>query len=234
MGKAPKTDKYDELLSSREVTRRLSIAYSTLRKKVNNGEIPSVRCGRNFRFRRGDIEQYIGGVLPSQQAPELVARPEPDPDPVPAASEEPLDDRTWLQRYEAAGRPESLPLDLFLTVPDAAFDLSGEMLPQFRTAGPVAAVIVRNAPRSFLVSVCCAGKWEDVDDAANTTDARWLACDALWATIHDKPHAVTEAFVEDLCRASVRMHRLHVVEDAQLWRDKCNEAEEGFEDDSAG
>jgi excisionase family DNA binding protein len=217
-------DSYDELLKSREVTRRLGIAYSTLLKKVKNGEIPCVRLGKHLRFRREDIEQYIGAPLPSQQAapkPEPAAVPAPvEPDPPAPAPEEPLlDPDTWLERYEAAGKPEPLPLDLFLTVPDEAFDAAEEMVPQFRTEGLLAASIVRNAPRSFLVSIFYDGEWHDEDGAGAATGARWIACDALWRAVHAWPRAVDEDFVEALRAASIAMYRVAVEADAQRWRD---------------
>jgi excisionase family DNA binding protein len=218
-------ESYDELLKSREVIRRLGIGYSTLLKKVKSGEIPHVRLGRHLRFRREDIEQYIGGPLPTSKAPEPPpAPPEPEPAPTPPPEEPLLDPDTWLEQYEAAGEPEPLPLDLFLTVPDEAFDAAEEVVPQFRTDGPIPASIVRNAPRSFLVSVFYDDAWHDEEGSGTAVGARWIVCDALWRAVHARPNLVDEDFVEALHDASLAMYRVAVDGDLRRWRESTDDS----------
>jgi excisionase family DNA binding protein len=45
-----------KLLSSGEVATALGVSRDVVRRLANAGEIPVVRLGRNYRFRRSDVE----------------------------------------------------------------------------------------------------------------------------------------------------------------------------------
>jgi excisionase family DNA binding protein len=48
-----------EILTLIEVSRMLHACPSTVRKMIRNGKIPSFRVGRDWRFRRDQIERWI-------------------------------------------------------------------------------------------------------------------------------------------------------------------------------
>ena len=51
-------DGNETLLCANEVTKYLNISYSTLLRKAKSGEIPSLRSGKHFRFKRDEIERW--------------------------------------------------------------------------------------------------------------------------------------------------------------------------------
>ncbi|MBD3207811.1 helix-turn-helix domain-containing protein [Candidatus Bathyarchaeota archaeon] len=206
---------YDQdLLSSQEVMQLLSIAYSTLLKKVKNGEIPALRQGKYLKFKREDLEDYVGAALPGT----TTSRAELVEEVIPTDDVTVLDSETWLERYTRAGKPEAIPLDFLLTVSDAAFDATGELVPQFKSEGAIAASIVRAAPKNYIVAVFCDGQWRDVDTVATPTDACWVAYDVMWRAVHE--HGAEEDFVLQLRDASLAMYRLQIEKDVRRWRAK--------------
>jgi excisionase family DNA binding protein len=48
-----------EILTLIEVSRMLNACPSTVRKMIKKGKIPSFRVGRDWRFRRDQIERWI-------------------------------------------------------------------------------------------------------------------------------------------------------------------------------
>lgn len=48
-----------QLLTLRQAAERLQVSMSTIRRRVDEGEIPVVRIGRNIRVRPEDLEEYI-------------------------------------------------------------------------------------------------------------------------------------------------------------------------------
>jgi len=48
-----------ELLSIAQVCQRLDMGKSWVYRRINEGEIPSVRLGRTIKIRRADLENYL-------------------------------------------------------------------------------------------------------------------------------------------------------------------------------
>lgn len=223
MGKSEFTEDYGVLLTAREVAKRLNMGYTTLLKKVKKGEVPYLRIGKSLRFRRDEIETFIGGPLPVARKP---APPEPQAAPTletgtlltTAPAPPVLVPRVWLERYHHEGRPDPLPLDLFLTVPPDAFDQCEEAIPQFRAEGAISAIIVRNAPRSYLASIGAQGHWRDLETATHLDNARWQIHDALWAEVHNTPQHYGRQFVETLRDATLAAYHVQVTLAFARWR----------------
>lgn len=57
----------EEVLTAEEAAQYLRIHAETLRRKVREGEIPAVKVGRAYRFRKEDLERWLsfGSVLPT-------------------------------------------------------------------------------------------------------------------------------------------------------------------------
>lgn len=205
-------------MTAREVARCLNIGYNTLLRKVQDDEIPHSRVGKTLRFRREDVEAYLGAPLPAPR-PEPAKPKKPKPR-APQQAAGPVLTRTyWWERYEALGQPDELPLDLFLTLPDDAFDYSEAGVPQWRTCiGDVVAAIIKNAPRSYLVSCRVAGEWHDLGEQASIREACWAVQDVIWRAILQDPKTVDEQFVELLRTATLEAHRLQIEQDVRSWR----------------
>jgi excisionase family DNA binding protein len=53
-----------DLLSLTEVCRELGMSKSWVYKRIQSGEIPSVKLGHNIKVRREDLEGYLEGQRP--------------------------------------------------------------------------------------------------------------------------------------------------------------------------
>jgi len=63
-GKTPKTEPEagpdgSEVLTVRQAAQYLNCRYATVLRMTQNGQIPALRVGRRWRFRRADIEKWI-------------------------------------------------------------------------------------------------------------------------------------------------------------------------------
>lgn len=56
----------DELLTTREVADLLRVASSTVIRWARTGFLPGIRAGRDWRFRRADVEQLLTPVTPDE------------------------------------------------------------------------------------------------------------------------------------------------------------------------
>jgi excisionase family DNA binding protein len=52
-------DMEDELLSTREVAKRLKLCRVTVQRLMRRGEIPAVKVGRSWRVRRSALEDRL-------------------------------------------------------------------------------------------------------------------------------------------------------------------------------
>jgi excisionase family DNA binding protein len=55
----PMTIEFDNLLTVRDVLRRLNISRTTLWRLVKNGEIGIVQVGKQIRFKHEQVEAFI-------------------------------------------------------------------------------------------------------------------------------------------------------------------------------
>jgi excisionase family DNA binding protein len=70
----------DTFLTTEEVLEYLQVNLRTVYRLIKAGKIPAVRVGRQWRFRKGDIDAWL-----DSQRPRGGARPAPAPAPVAAA-----------------------------------------------------------------------------------------------------------------------------------------------------
>jgi excisionase family DNA binding protein len=56
-----------EMLTAREAARLLRLKPETLAMKARNGDIPSVKIGRTWLFRKDTIERMLEGVPPASE-----------------------------------------------------------------------------------------------------------------------------------------------------------------------
>ena len=50
-----------DIMTSQEAAEYLKIGIVTLKKKAREGSIPAAKVGRAWRFRRKDLEEWVGG-----------------------------------------------------------------------------------------------------------------------------------------------------------------------------
>jgi excisionase family DNA binding protein len=61
-----------EIMTTKEVARYLRLAEATVYKLAQAGEIPAVKVGRAWRFKRGLIDEWFREQAVSEPAPDLV------------------------------------------------------------------------------------------------------------------------------------------------------------------
>ncbi len=49
----------EEIIDAKDVAKRLKISYRTVVRLAERGELPAFRIGDLWRFRSGDIDEYI-------------------------------------------------------------------------------------------------------------------------------------------------------------------------------
>ncbi len=54
-------EKFPEVMTTTEVVKFLRVTRKTLLKMVHAGEIPAKKVGKNFRYLKSEIEQYLRG-----------------------------------------------------------------------------------------------------------------------------------------------------------------------------
>lgn len=54
-------EEYRDLLTTAEVSKALGVSQQLVRKLARSGEIKSIRIGREFRFTKNNIIEYVNG-----------------------------------------------------------------------------------------------------------------------------------------------------------------------------
>lgn len=62
------SDKSPELLTTTEVAERFRVSKTTVIRWAMDGTLPAIRVGRDWRFRRQDVERLLTPVTPDTEA----------------------------------------------------------------------------------------------------------------------------------------------------------------------
>jgi excisionase family DNA binding protein len=62
------TPEQHELLTAAEVAKAFRVSRQTVIRWATDGVIPAIRVGRDWRFRRSDVEQLLTPITPDTEA----------------------------------------------------------------------------------------------------------------------------------------------------------------------
>lgn len=67
----------DSLMTTREVAAYLNCSTNTVRRLAAGGQLPHYRLGRMVRFRRAEVDNWLGASRPNQEqsTPRLIEDP---------------------------------------------------------------------------------------------------------------------------------------------------------------